>query len=124
MFAMERSPDLQSAEIGSDMLQLKDTGPRYARLGFGAQRLAFRYLDERDIPHEVVRTIFEPSMIDRTDLSYFVNKSLVREGIVEADGAKDQMWSIHSIMALTATDRDDLAAFLEEAREAWIYRKG
>jgi hypothetical protein len=48
----------------------------------------------------------------------------VREGIVEADGAKDQMWSIHSIMALTATDRDDLAAFLEEAREAWIYRKG
>jgi molybdate transport repressor ModE-like protein len=124
MFAMERSPDLQSAEIGSDMLLLKDTGPRYARLGFGAQRLAFRHLDEREIPHEVVRTIFEPSMIDRTDLSYFVNKSLVREGIVEADGAKDQLWSIHSIMALTATDRDDLAAFLEEAREAWVYRKG
>lgn len=124
LFAMERSPDLQSAEIGSDMLLLKDTGPRYARLGFGAQRLAFRYLDEREIPHEVVRTIFEPSMIDRTDLSYFVNKSLVREGIVEADGAKDQQWSIHSIMALTATDRDDLAAFLEEARDAWVYRKG
>lgn len=124
MFAMEKSPDLQSTEIGSDVLLLKDTGSRYARLGFGAQRLAFRYLDERQIPHEVVRTIYEPSMVDRTDLSYFVNKSLVREGVVVADGAKDQRWSIHSIMALQASERGELAAFLEEAREAWIYRKG
>jgi molybdate transport repressor ModE-like protein len=124
MFAMEKAQDIQSAEIGSDMLLLKETGSRYARLGFGAQRLAFRYLDEKGIPHDVVRTIYEPTMVDRTDLSYFVNKSLVRNGIVMADGAKDQKWSIHSVMALQCSENENIPAFLEEAREAWLYRKG
>ena len=124
IFAMERAPDLASSELGSDMLMLRDAGSRYARLGFGAQRLAFRYLDERQIPHEVTRTIFEPSMVDRTELSYFVNKSLVHNGIIRAEGAKDQRWSVHSVMAMQCTEHDDLPAFLEEAREAWVYRKG
>jgi hypothetical protein len=103
---------------------LRDHGSRYARLGFGAQRLAFRYLDERQIPHEVTRTIFEPSMVDRTDLSYFVNKSLVHNKVIRAEGAKDQLWSVHSVMALQCSEHDDIPAFLEEAREAWVYRKG
>jgi len=124
VFAMEKAQDLPTTEIGSDVMMLRETGTRYARLGFGAQRLAFRYLDEKDIPHEVVRTILEPSMVDRTDLSYFVNKSLVREGLVKAEGAKDQRWSVHSIMALQCIEHDDLASFLEEAREAWLYHKG
>jgi len=124
MFAMEKSQDVQSAEIGSDMLLLKETGSRYARLGFGAQRLAFRYLDEKDIPHDVVRTIYEPTMVDRTDLSYFVNKSLVRNGIVRADGSKDQKWSIHAVIALQCSENENIPAYLEEAREAWLYRKG
>ena len=124
IFAMEKAQDIQSAEIGSDMLLLKETGSRYARLGFGAQRLAFRYLDEKGIPHDVVRTIYEPTMVDRTDLSYFVNKSLVRNGIVRADGAKDLKWSIHSVIALQCSENENIPAFLEEAREAWLYRKG
>jgi molybdate transport repressor ModE-like protein len=124
IFAMEKAQDIQSAEIGSDMLLLKETGSRYARLGFGAQRLAFRYLDEKGIPHDVVRTIYEPTMVDRTDLSYFVNKSLVRNGIVRADGAKDLKWSIHSVTALQCSENENIPAFLEEAREAWLYRKG
>lgn len=124
MFAMERAPDVASAEIGSDALMLRDNGPRFARLGFGAQRLGFRYLDDRQIPHEVVRTIFEPSLVDRTDLSYFVNKSLVRDGVLKAAGAKDQRWSVHAIMALRCTEHSDLAEFLEEAADAWLYHKG
>jgi len=124
MWAMERAQDVETAEIGSDMMVLRETGPRYARLGFGAQRLAFRYLDEKDIPHEVVRTIHEPSMVDRTDLSYFANKSLVRNGLIKAEGGKDQRWSVHSIMALQRSEHEDLGAFVEEAREAWLYRKG
>ncbi|MBU0685265.1 MAG: LysR family transcriptional regulator [Thermoplasmatota archaeon] len=124
IFAMEKAQDIQSTEIGSDMLLLKETGSRYARLGFGAQRLAFRYLDEKGIPHDVVRTIYEPTMVDRTDLSYFVNKSLVRNAIVRADGAKDQKWSIHSVIALQCSENENISAFLEEAREAWLYRKG
>jgi molybdate transport repressor ModE-like protein len=124
VFAMEKAQDLATMEIGSDVMMLRETGTRYARLGFGAQRLSFRYLDEKDIPHEVVRTILEPSMVDRTDLSYFVNKSLVRDGLVKAEGAKDQRWSVHSIIALQCVDHEDLASFLEEAREAWLYHKG
>lgn len=124
MYAMERAPDAESTEIGSDMLLFRDAGSRFAKLAFGAQRLAFRFLKEKDIPYEIARVIYEPTMIDRTDLSYFVNRSLARNGLVRAEGAKDQKWSVHSIMGLQCTEHDDLPLFLEEAREAWLYRKG
>jgi len=124
MYAMERALDVETEEIGSDMLLQKESGSRYALLTFGAQRLGFRYLTEKGIPFEVARTIHEPSMLNRTDLSYFVNKSLVRTGILMDEGAKDLRWSLHSITALRCTEHEDLAQFIEEAREAWIYRKG
>ena len=124
MYAMEGAPDLPNSEVGSDMLLLRDSGSRFAKLAFGAQRLGFRYLKEKDIPHEIDRTIFEPSMVDHTDLSYFVNKSLVHAGRIRAAGAKDQPWSLHAIVALHCSDHEDLPLFLEEAGEAWVYRKG
>ena len=124
VFAVEMAPETEISEVGSDMLMLKDVGPRFARTKFGAQRLAFRHLDERQIPHEIVREIFEPTMLENLDLSYFVNRSLVRIGIVKAFGAKEQTWSAHSISALQCSEHEDLAAFLEEVREAWLYRKG
>ncbi len=123
-FAMERAADIATEEVGSDMLMHKDAGERYARLTFGAQRLAFRYLTEKGIPYEIARTIHEPTILNGSDLSYFVNKSLVRNGIVMEEGAKDQRWSLHAITALRCTDHDDLDEFLEAAREAWVYRKG
>jgi molybdate transport repressor ModE-like protein len=123
-YAMEGAPDMPNSEIGSDMLLLRDKGSRFAKLAFGAQRLGFRYLKEKDIPHQIDRTIFEPSMVDHTDLSFFVNKSLVRAGRVKAIGAKDLPWSLHTIVALRCSDHDDLPQFLEEASEAWVYRKG
>jgi len=122
--AMDRSPDLESTEVGTDQLVLRDNGNNYARLGFGAQRLGFRYLTGMGIPHEIDRIIYEPSMVDHTDLSYFVNKSLVRAGKIKASGGKDQSWSTHSIVALRCTEHEDLPLFLEEAKEAWVYRKG
>ncbi len=124
MYAMDRAQESPSEEIGTDVLMLRDAGERYARLTFGAQRLAFRYLKERNIPYEVIRTIHEPSLLNDSDLSYFVNRSLVRAGLVMEQEAKDQHWSQHSIMALKCIDHEDLAGFLEEAREAWAYRKG
>lgn len=124
LHAIERAPGAESVEIGSDMLLLRDAGPRFARPSFGAQRLAFRFLKEKEIPHEVVRVIHEPSILDRTDLSYFVNRSLVRNGLVRAEGAKEQRWSVHSIVGLECSEHEDLPEFLEKARGAWIYRRG
>jgi len=124
MFAMEKTADGPVFEIGLDILLHKDVGMKYARLAFGAQRLAFRYLHDKDIPHEVSRTIYEPTMLDRTDLSYFVNKSLVRNGVVRAEGTVEAKWSTHSITALRCSEHEDIDRFLEEAREGWIYRKG
>ena len=124
MYAMDEAPRVQSEEIGTDMLMFREAGRRFAKLSFGAQRLAFRYLTEKGLPHEVIRTIHEPTMLDRTDLSYFVNKSLVRTGVVRAEGANDQKWSVHSIIALRCSEHEDLELFVEEAREDWLYRKG
>jgi DNA-binding transcriptional LysR family regulator len=123
-FAMERAPDMPSSEIGSDMLVLRDSGSRYAKLAFGAQRLGFRYLTGMGIPFEIDRIVYEPRMVDHTDLSYFANKSLVRSGRIGAAGAKDQTWSLHSIVALQCSEHEDLPMFLDEARDAWVYRKG
>jgi molybdenum-dependent DNA-binding transcriptional regulator ModE len=123
-FAMERAPDMPSSEIGSDMLVLRDSGSRYAKLAFGAQRLGFRYLTGMGIPFEIDRIVYEPRMVDHTDLSYVANKSLVRSGRIGAAGAKDQTWSLHSIVALQCSEHEDLPMFLDEARDAWIYRKG
>ena len=123
-FAIERTPEMPSTEIGSDMLVLRDTGSRYAKLAFGAQRLGFRYLTGMNIPFEIDRIVYEPRLVDHTDLSYFANKSLVRSGRLQAVGAKDQTWSLHSIIALQCTDHEDLPMFLDEARDAWVYRKG
>ncbi len=124
LFAMERSQEVVGTEVGSDLLLHRDSGPRYLNLAFGAQRLGFRHLEEKKVEHQVVFKVFEPAMLDYTELSYFVNRSLVRRGIVKAEDATEQRWSIHSIMAIPFSDHADVAAFIDEARRAGLYPKG
>jgi len=121
---MERAEELEGREIGNDVLLHLDRGEEYARLAFGAQRLAFRYLEERDFKHKIVSEIFEPVLLDTCDLSYFVNRSLVRRGVLRAAGAKEQRWSVHSIMAVPCSDHPDVEGFISEARRAGVYPKG
>lgn len=124
MYAMERAPEAPGSEISSDVLLHRDAGCCYDKLAFGAQRLGFRQLEQRGVQHEVARTVWEPALLDSTDHSYFVNKSLVRRGVVKASGAKEQRWSVHSIIALECSRHPDLASFVAEARRAGLYPKG
>ena len=124
LYAMERSDMYEGTEVGSDVLLHRRCGCEYARLAFGAQRLAFRYLEQRRSEHRVVRTVFEPTVLDTIDLSYFVNRSLVRRGIVRAVGAREQAWSAHSVTAMPCSEHPDLPRFLVEARRAGLYPKG
>jgi DNA-binding transcriptional LysR family regulator len=122
--AMERADRIEGVEIGPDMLLLRDAGVEFVSLAFGAQRLGFRYLEESGCEFAVTRRIFEPALLDRTDLSYFVNRSLVRRGIVSARDAKDQAWSVHSIVALPCSEHPDVRDFIGHARRAGVYPKG
>ncbi|MCU0859140.1 MAG: LysR family transcriptional regulator [Thermoplasmata archaeon] len=124
MYAMERAPEAPGSEISSDVLLHRDAGCCYDRLAFGAQRLGFRQLEQRGTGYEVARTVWEPALLDSTDHSYFVNKSLVRRGVVKASGAKEQRWSVHSIIALECSRHPDLPAFMAEARRVGLYPKG
>ena len=124
LFAMERSQEVVGTEVGSDLLLHRDSGPRYIELAFGAQRLGFRYLEEKKVEHQVVFKVFEPTMLASAGLSYFVNRSLVRRGIVKAEDAVEQRWSIHSIMAIPFSHHADAPAFIDEARRAGLYPKG
>lgn len=124
MYAMERAPEAPGSEISSDLLLHKDTGGCYDRLAFGAQRLGFRNLEQKGVDYEVARTVWEPALLDSTDRSYFVNKSLVRRGVVKAAGAKEQRWSVHSVIALECSHHPDLPAFVAEARRVGLYPKG
>ena len=121
--AMELSERFEGVEIAPDMLLLRRSGPEFVQLEFGAQRLGFRYLEQEGIEHSVASRIFEPALLDRTSLSYFVNRSLVRRGILSAEGAEEQRWSVHSIVALPCSDHTDAEEFLTHARRAGIYPK-
>ena len=124
LYAMERSIDTVATEIGSDLLLHRDAGKKYARLAFGAQRLGFRHLESNRVPFQIAQDIFEPSLLDQTDLSYFVNRSLVRRGVVKASGAREQKWSVHSVVAIPCAGHPDLPAFLGEASRIGLYPKG
>ena len=121
--AMELAEKVEGVEIAPDMLLLRRSGADYVRLAFGAQRLGFRYLEQEGAVHSVVRTIFEPALLDRTDLSYFVNRSLVKRGILAAKDAAEQDWSMHAIMALPCSEHPDNDEFVAHARRAGIYPK-
>ncbi|HUV62008.1 MAG TPA: LysR family transcriptional regulator [Thermoplasmata archaeon] len=122
--AMERADRIEGVEIGPDMLLLRESGTDFVELAFGAQRLGFRYLEENGREFAVSKKIFEPALLDRTDLSYFVNRSLVRRGIVSAHDAMEQDWSIHSIVALPCSEHSDVGDFVAHARRVGIYPKG
>ncbi len=124
LLAMELAERVEGVEIAPDMLLMRRSGKDFARLEFGAQRLGFRYLEQEGIEHSVAKRLFEPALLDRTDLSYFVNRSLVRRGILAAEDAEEQEWSVHSIMALPVSDHADNDGFLAHARRAGIYPKG
>jgi len=124
LYAMERADMFEGTEVGADVLLHRPCGPDYLRLAFGAQRLAFRHLEQRRAEHRVVRTVFEPAVLDSTDLSYFVNRSLVRRGIVKAHGAREQKWSEHSVVAVPCSESTGARAFISEARRAGLYPKG
>ncbi|UCE90734.1 MAG: LysR family transcriptional regulator [Methanobacteriota archaeon] len=121
--AMELAERFDSVEIAPDMLLLRRSGPEFVKLEFGAQRLGFRYLEQEGIEHRVTRRLFEPALLDTTDLSYFVNRSLVRRGILAAEGAGEQRWSVHSIMALSCSEHPDAGEFLAHARRTGVYPK-
>ena len=121
--AMELSERFEGVEIAHDMLLLRRTGREFVRLEFGAQRLGFRYLEQEGVEHTIAGRLFEPALLDRTNLSYFVNRSLVRRGILSAEGAEEQRWSVHSIVALPCSDHSDTKEFLANARRAGIYPK-
>ena len=123
LFAMERAEEVRGTEVGSDVLLMRDSGPRFVELAFGAQRLGFRQLESKGVPFEVAERVFEPALLDTTDMSYFVNKSLVRRGFVKAQDADEQGWSVHSIVALPCSDHPAVDLFLTEARRCGIYLK-
>lgn len=124
LYAMERADMFEGTDVGSDVLLHRPCGPDYARLAFGAQRLAFRHLEQKGVEHRVACTVYEPAVLDCTDLSYFVNRSLVRRGIVKAHGAREQRWSQHSIVAVPCSESTGAEDFVAEARRAGLYPKG
>lgn len=124
LYAMERAVEVEGTEISSDVLLHRDAGCCYDRLAFGAQRLGFRHLEQNRVAYEFARTVWEPALLDSTENSYFVNKSLVRRGVVKAAGAKEQRWSAHSVVALECSNHPDLATFVAEARRIGLYPKG
>jgi DNA-binding transcriptional LysR family regulator len=123
LWAIERAEDVGGVEVGSDVLLLRRSGKDFAQLAFGAQRLGFRHLEQGGEEFSITRRLFEPALLDRTDLSYFVNSSLVRRGILRAEGAEEQPWSVHSILAVPCSEHTDIDEFVAQARRAGIYPK-
>ncbi len=68
--------------IGEDRLLHENRGERYAYFRYGAQRIGFRYLEVKNIPHRIERTFSSVSALVDSGLSFFINESLaLRRGL-------------------------------------------
>ncbi len=82
-FAYDTLRDHRVAQVGVDTLLMFDRGgEEFAQYRYGPQRLGFEYLKATGRPFSIVRFVSDIESLLDSDLSFFINESLVlrREG--------------------------------------------
>ncbi|MFP4170035.1 MAG: LysR family transcriptional regulator [Methanomassiliicoccales archaeon] len=104
-------------EVGEDHLIHVDRGSRYIRFRYGAQRIGFRHLEVNGRPYTVERTVGHLPTLIRSNLSFFVNHSLlVRKGIgLRSDTPAKYLR--HKILAVMADRGPDTSRLVRELRK-------
>ena len=91
-------------EIGHmDMVHV-DNGPKYARYSYGAQRIAYDYLDATDVEYEVVSEYRSLNDLMASGKSFFVDEFLLMRKGIKVKSSTDPAALRHSITAVYRKD--------------------
>ena len=97
-------------EVGRDALLWVDRGKEFALFRYGPQRLGFEYLEQQQIPYEVVRFISESDSLLDSKLSFFINESLaLRKGFTRRS-LSTSIISDYAIMGVVHEDSESKVA--------------
>ena len=92
--------DYQWVEIGHmDMIHV-DNGPKYARYSYGAQRIAYDYLDMTGKEYEIVSEYRSLNDLLSSGKSFFVDEFLLMRKGIKVQSSTDPSMLRHSITAV------------------------
>lgn len=92
--------EFEMDEIGYMGMVMVDNGPSFIRYRYGAQRVAFMYLDSEDREYTIDSETFSLSELLGSNKSYFVDEYLLTRRNLRLRSAVDPMMLRHAITAL------------------------
>jgi molybdenum-dependent DNA-binding transcriptional regulator ModE len=109
-------------EVAEDNLVHMVRGPNYMRFRYGAQRLGYKHLDDQGIRYKVKGTVpFLPDLIG-SNLSFFINQSLLSRKGIKLKGATDVKMLAHKIFAVHKKQTPEILALIAELKKERIHR--
>lgn len=95
-------------------------GNKYAKYRYGAQRLGFRHLEIMGESHKIVKWISDLESLIRSDLSFFLNRSLagtlLNNKILDLEEVPELN---HAIMILVLQDDDKIEMLIDRLRAGY-----
>lgn len=104
-------------EIADDELVHVDKGPNYLRFKYGAQRIGFKSLDDQRIKYKVKGTVRYLPYLIGSNLSFFVNRSLLSRRGIRIRSATESKVLAHKIIAVYREENANVLRLLRELKE-------
>ncbi len=103
-------------EVAEDDLVHVDRGSNYLRFKYGAQRIGFRDLESRGVRHKVKGVVRHlPALLD-SNLSFFVNQSLLSRKGIRMRSATEPRLLRHKILAVYRKEDGEVSRLIRELR--------
>jgi len=96
--------DARWEEVAEDQLIHVNKGSKYMRYRYGAQRIGFRHLESEGMEYNIIGTVRSLPMLMRSNLSYFVNQSLVEKRRLRLESSTPPQLLSHKIFAMMSDE--------------------
>ena len=105
--------EFEMEEIGYMGMVLVDNGPSFIRYKYGAQRVAFMYLDSEDREYTVDSETFSLPELLGSNKSFFVDEFLLTRRNIRLKSAVDPMMLRHAITAIYRTETRNVSRLIK-----------
>lgn len=104
-------------EIADDELVHVDRGPNYLRFKYGAQRLGFKLLNSQGAKYKEKGTVRYLPYLISSNLSFFVNQSLLSRKGIRLKSATEMKMLAHKIIAVYRKEDIDVLKLVSELKK-------
>lgn len=105
--------EFQMEEIGYMGMVLVDNGPNFIRYRYGAQRVAFMFLDSEDREYKIDSETFSLAELLGSNKSFFVDEFLLTRRNLRLKSAVDPKMLRHAITAIYRTETRNIAKVMK-----------